>query len=200
MRIYGDIDMEILENLEVILAIIASIAVAISAPLTAFIAWKGLNSWKEQHKARAEFEKERQKAKIDYDLANKTLLAVYEFRNGIDIVRDPLISIQVPTALEAPHLSDEQRLFEGEKNRYEGRLSQLLKPRNKLVENLLEIEVLWGNKPRDEIIKMIKLSDELINAVYHALRERCPDNSEVDKLYGSENLKIIKKISGHPRC
>jgi len=79
--------MEILENFEVILAIIASIAVAISAPLTAFIAWKGLNNWKDQHKARVEFERERQKAKIDYELAMRIIFASKTLKQGIDAMR-----------------------------------------------------------------------------------------------------------------
>jgi hypothetical protein len=109
--------------------------VALAATTAAFVATRGLRTWKDQLAGQA-----------DYDLARRALLATYRLRDEITQVRNPAIfPAEQSKALQAAGLSgDPTQHPERLHLVYERRFGSLLAALSNLEAEALEAEVLWG--------------------------------------------------------
>ncbi len=80
--------------IEYILPTLSNIIIGCSAATTAFFAWKGLSIWKNQYKA-----------KNNHELARRLLISIYEYRDAIRYIRNPVVTYTPKTKQEAPDRS-----------------------------------------------------------------------------------------------
>lgn len=119
------------------------------------VAISGLKTWRKQLKGNTE-----------YDLARRLLKAIYEFRESIRTVRDPLISAnEVKESyrnagiifLGDNPISDDRRDIYVYQKRWQG----VSEKNNNLAVELLEAEVLWGKDIRDLVNNFLRVTGEL---------------------------------------
>ena len=103
-----------------------------------FIAWQGLTTWKRQLKGNAE-----------YDIARKILYLAYKVRRGVEIVRNPFMSVYEMLDFDFPaNLSEKEKEKFGIRKAFEKRFQLLNSTRDQLLVDILEGEVLWGKEIR----------------------------------------------------
>ncbi len=124
-----------------VISIISNILISICAIVTVLIAYKGLNAWKDQ-----------MRAKSQYEVAIGLLRSTYKLRDRINAFRQPFM----PAGESAHALEDreiaEQNGFESIRESQKGVVAGYLYRRKEIIESLenfdvasLEAEVLWGN-------------------------------------------------------
>ncbi|MDC0461600.1 hypothetical protein OAM34_01175 [Alphaproteobacteria bacterium] len=148
-----------------LISITSDVVIGLSAMTTAYFAFRGLSTWKEQHRG-----------KIEYELARRLLLSIYIYRDAIRSARHPFMSY-APTSKEAaPKKSDKQREFEGYSAEYGRRYDFVLEARRSLYADVLESEVLWADEIRKITDEMLVLDNQLKSTIEYHLTARNPDS------------------------
>ena len=81
---------------------------------SAFFARDKISLWKKQQKSKIEYDKKQHTYQIEYDLARRLLVSIYEYRDAVQAVRNPLISFTPVSANEEPQKSLDVRNFEAQ--------------------------------------------------------------------------------------
>ena len=124
---------------------IATIAAVVLAALS-------LNAWKKQKRAEA-----------SHDLARQVLVSVYEYREVIKAVRNPMImSYEIaPEAGEQPSADPMTEKFHGELRAYQRRLARIEPVRVRLLAYSLEAQVVWGNDIKEVFSLLLMLENQI---------------------------------------
>jgi hypothetical protein len=144
---------------------ITNIISAIAAVMVAFIAWKGLNTWKEQLRGNAEYENGR-----------KLLSAVYKIRNTVDQVRNPFASAgEIGSALKAAgydvKFRDDDYHWKSQQALYLLRWNKVLEAITELDLAALEAEVFWGKDITEKLDILRRLLHKLIITINAYIKE-----------------------------
>lgn len=149
------------------MAAIAQLVLAASAAVGAYVAWRGLHTWKAQLHGRN-----------DYDLARRFLRATYKVRDEIYVVRAPkMMSGEIHAALHQAGVDDEEiggpdPHPDTERAVYWRRWKGLAEALSDLQVEELEAEVLWA-KDRQELTAEIQDSvAELYYAIWQHVRHQ----------------------------
>src|SRR4026209_2704068 len=118
------------------------IAVAVAAITGGFVGIRGLATWQRQLSGNTE-----------YRLAKDILACVYDIRDTIDTIRNPLVSY--PQEIDLPQeklqtFATRQREWQALAQAYERRWRSLQAIVARLETNLIEAEVVWGNRTVDK--------------------------------------------------
>lgn len=112
-----------------------------------WIAWQGLDTWRRQIKGTDK-----------YKIASELLLEVYRVREGIGIVRTPLVQFR-PT--DDKNVSKEMNEFYGYVEAMERRWKELLEPVARLSLIALKAEVHLNKDIKEKVDELMKLVREL---------------------------------------
>lgn len=147
----------------------------------AFIANKGLTTWKRQHKGNSE-----------YELSRRILVTLYKYRDAIDGVRHPAIwenEMPSPPEEKIKSMTGDEIRFYGTRMAIQARWDKVNVERTSLYADLLQAKALWD----DELIKrfkvLFKLQQELFISFQNLIQLINPDLDEDTK----EAVKNIKK-------
>lgn len=133
---------------------VVNLFMAIATITIAFTAYRGLNSWKDQHKS-----------KNEYELAKNLLSSLYELRNAFYVVREPIYLIEIKTPEEAPNLSEEERQFDGRLKEREDRWKHVDEAAKRINKYSPLAEALWEQNLTDEIRQINALHQTLLDAI-----------------------------------
>lgn len=116
-----------------------------------YLAWLGLNTWKNQKIWQA-----------DNDLARRMLIAAYRFQNSLYAVRHPAMSqaemvVDNPDGNTSNDESGRRGVIEAYGRRWEGHLPK----RNDLDALLIESDAVWGNELSNLLKALYELEQEL---------------------------------------
>ena len=142
------------------------IAVALAAITGGFVGIRGLATWQRQLSGNRE-----------YRLAKDILTCVYDIRDTIDTIRNPLVSYQYGPDLpkeKLETLASQQREWHAQAQAYERRWRPLQAIVARLETNLIEAEVVWGNQTVDKACILSSLISDLQCAIHSYLEARKP--------------------------
>ena len=142
------------------------IAVALAAITGGFVGIRGLATWQRQLSGNTE-----------YRLAKDILACVYDIRDTIDTIRNPLVSY--PQELDLPQeklqtFATRQREWQALAQAYERRWRSLQAIVARLETNLIEAEVVWGNRTVDKACVLSSLISDLHCAMHLYLEAKNP--------------------------
>ena len=142
------------------------IAVAVAAITGGFVGIRGLATWQRQLSGNTE-----------YRLAKDILACVYDIRDSIDTIRNPLVSY--PQELDLPQeklqtFATRQREWQALAQAYERRWRSLQAIVARLETNLIEAEVVWGNRTVDKACVLSSLISDLHCAMHLYLEAKNP--------------------------
>lgn len=147
-----------------IVGMLSDVAVGMAAVVAAYVAWRGLKTWKEQLSGTTE-----------YELARRVLRALYTHRNAINGVRHPFMSVEeMPEPEDAGEMSREQVRHHGIAKAYQARWDRVMAARRELDAELLEAEVLWGAELGSRFKAVDVLERELFVAVGTHVQQHDP--------------------------
>lgn len=171
------------------------IVVALAAIIGGFVGIRGLATWRHQLSGNTE-----------YRLARDILTCVYDIRDTIDAIRNPLVSY--PNEPDLPKekletLATRQREWHALAQAYERRWRPLQAIVARLETNLIEAEVVWGNRTVDKACKLSSLISDLHWAIHLYLEAKNPierDEAAADPfdakqrsiLYGGRKIDEFK--------
>lgn len=154
--------------------------VVVVAPATgAWVAVKGLNTWRRQLKGQS-----------DYNLAKDVLINLYKYRDALFFVRHPLMT---GTELTLPEGVNEKELKYAEVNylrtqtAYQNRWDKVVEVRSKLLTNIVEIEALWGADLAELLKVIFEHEKELMFNISCYLRVINPSIHADDKEFDREH-------------
>ena len=152
-----------------IVGMLSDVAVGLAALVAAYVAWRGLKTWKEQLSGTTE-----------YELARRVLRALYAHRDAISGVRHPFMSVEEMTVHDdAGEMSREQVRHRGLAKAYQARWDRVVAARSELAAELLEAEVLWGVELGSRFRAIDALERELFVAVGMYVSAHDPAMSEM---------------------
>jgi hypothetical protein len=142
------------------------IAVAVAAITGGFVGIRGLATWQRQLSGNTE-----------YRLAKDILACVYDIRDTIDTIRNPLVSY--PQEIDLPQeklqtFATRQREWQALAQAYERRWRSLQAIVARLETNLIEAEVVWGNRTVDKACVLSSLISDLHCAMHLYLEAKNP--------------------------
>ena len=194
-----------LERLGSLTAIITSVVVT-------FVAIWGLWSWKAQQKGQA-----------DHELAKRLLFALYQYKEALSGVREPVMVFYLnQTKVQLKNLEEHQlAYYSAEQDIYVARFENLEEKKSKLRTELLEAEVLWGKEfpklsgsidqffdleieLKRAVLNHLRISDESLHTESRAallqIQENrrdvlyAPYSRETPDVYNSDVLAVMKKL------
>lgn len=167
-----------------IFTIIKDAAVTGAAITGAFVAVKGLGTWRRQLKGSSE-----------YELSRRILVTLFKYRDAINGVRHPAMwgfETPAPPEDEARSMSYEQIRFYGISRAYQVRWDKVKCERTTLYADLLEAEAIWGEDLNSLFKVVFDLQHELFNKIRHHLELINPDVHELSK-------EAIRKVDAKGR-
>lgn len=142
------------------------IAVALAALTGGFVGIRGLTTWQRHLSGNGE-----------YRLAKDILTCVYDIRDTIDSIRNPLVGYQYGPDLpkdKMETLASRQREWHALAQTYERRWRPLQALVARLETNLIEAEVVWGNRTVDKACILSSLISDLHWAIHLSLEAAKP--------------------------
>lgn len=162
-----------MDTIVIIFAIIKDIIMTIAAGVGAYVAIKGLKTWRNQIKGKSENE-----------LSQNILLTLYKFRNAINYVRNPVIFTS-----NGKSFFSHEVLFSNQNNKakdyaeshfqdisaeYKARLDKVDELANQLNLYLLESKIMWGDELKTLFKDIYQLKFELDMAIHFFLESMNP--------------------------
>ena len=147
------------------------ISKVVTAGVTVFggwLAWRGLNTWKDQVKA-----------SHDSELAKRLLVSLLRYREAIKLVRFPAMTATEWDANYAASKAVNESRFQAASLRYGARLNKLAGERANLNAVYLEAKLFWPEFACNEYKELQSLDKELVNAINTFL-------SAIDPFYSTE--------------
>jgi hypothetical protein len=138
----------IIDNVHDLFEILGALATIIAVCVAA----SGINAWRWQLRATS-----------DHDLARKILVSIYKYREAIKRIRHPMIMASETSADDNEKRSENPDIerFQGMCKAYDRRFKAAGEIRVLLLSELLEADVVWGEKLRAIVSQLIKLELEL---------------------------------------
>ncbi|MFZ1416491.1 MAG: hypothetical protein WAS73_18225 [Defluviicoccus sp.] len=155
------------------------VVLAFAAFVGAYVGYRGLNTWQRQVRGN-----------IEYQAARITLNTVYELRDAISCVRNPLMllrheanipedSVRNLTPEESVrNLTPEEKAWNARVQEFQRRLEPVQKAIAKLDASILEAETLWGPEIRNKTASLRGLAVELIGNIEDYLEIFHPKNNQ----------------------
>jgi len=159
------------------------IAVALAAITGGFVGIRGLATWQHQLSGNRE-----------YRLAKDILTCVYDIRDTIDTIRNPLVSYPHEPDLPKEKMetfATRQRDWLALAQAYERRWRPLQALVARLESNLIEAEVVWGSRTVDKACVLSSLISDLQCAIHYFVEARNPlerDETVADLFDGKQRL------------
>lgn len=166
------------------LPLIKDIVIIITGLVASVVAILGLNTWRRQLYGQSE-----------YDVARRLLKNLYLFRDVINNARHVLMVYSATPDLpkeKLEKLSDKEKEWYAIAQAFEKRCEPVAKARAKLDADILESEVFWGNKIKDNVKQISELHAEWMFAVEEHLEKTNP--REPDKNYFEKEAKRNRAI------
>lgn len=167
-------------------SVLKDIVLTLTAITGAFVAVKGLSTWKRQISGQAE-----------YNLSKNLLVNLFKYRDVISSIRDPFMSGSEripPSGEERKKMTDAQVRHHATSKAYEVRWNKLSEVRPEIYANMIEAEALWG----DEITKLwenlIKKENDLLYAIQDFLEFTNPGIDRLDKEHLIANHRHIRRM------
>jgi len=139
------------------LSVLRDAILTIAALVGAWVAWRGLHTWREQLTGQTE-----------YELAKRLLRDLYRYRDAIAAVRNPFMSageMAEDIPLEDELVPTPEWHHEGTTRAYQRRWEKVTAVRADLYPELLEAEVVWGSSINELFSPLILLENELYFAI-----------------------------------
>lgn len=161
-----------------------NIALTLSAPFAAWIAWRGLNTWKNQ----TIWEQ-------DTDHARKLLMALYRYRNAVYGVRHPAMyhSEMKVDDEEAKNIDAKDQRSAGIINAYAKRWSRVSDTKSELDAILMEATAVWGDDFQALMAPLYELENELFGYINLWLDANYRGETDLAKSY-RDTLKSKRDI------
>jgi hypothetical protein len=161
------------------------IAVAVAAITGGFVGIRGLATWQRQLSGNTE-----------YRLAKDILACVYDIRDTIDTIRNPLVSYPQELDLQQEKLqtfATRQREWQALAQAYERRWRSLQAIVARLETNLIEAEVVWGNRTVDKACVLSSLISDLHCAMHLYLEAKNPIEKDetATELFDAKQRSIL---------
>ncbi|MCV2871845.1 hypothetical protein OEZ71_06005 [Defluviimonas sp. WL0050] len=159
---------------------LANWMMAISAAAGAIAAYVGLNAWKNQSIWQA-----------DHELARKTLVALYRYRDSLYSVRHPAMRNDEMRLEEedAQHLNEDQKRKQGVIVAYARRWERHSNAKNALDALLIEADAVWGEDLSNLVKPLRDLEHELFVYIMLHLDAHFRNNADLQNSY----REILKK-------
>lgn len=167
------------DNIHDFFEILAAIATVVAVVL----AGMGLNAWKKQVRATA-----------DHELARRILIALHEYVEAINAVRNPMIMMYeiTPERGEQEHPDPVVEEFAGEVRAYQRRLTRAEPVRAKLFSYSIEAEAVWSKLHREAIQSLFRMESEIAIYLRSYLISHDPKNAP-DMREAHKNLMAGKR-------
>ena len=169
--------------IEYILPTLSNIIIGCSAATTAFFAWKGLSIWKNQYKA-----------KNNHELARRLLISIYEYRDAIRYIRNPVVIYTPKTKQEAPDRSEKERLSDAEYDYYQKGFDAIRKVYREIYASILEAEAVWGDELSETISKILSLSRKLKRIFRDHLHDKGHQGGNYEPFATSDDDQFTKDL------
>ncbi|MEW8390623.1 MAG: hypothetical protein AB2651_02515 [Candidatus Thiodiazotropha sp.] len=170
-----------------IVSTLKDLCIAGAAVTTAFVAWKGVESWKRELQGKADFE-----------VARNLIKATYQVRNSIQICRSPWLELfEFPEGYQHNKI---ERTSEDEGYAklfiYNNRLKHVDDCIIEFDTTVLEAEALWGRIIEDKALALRKCTSELKSAIDSVIRDAYSGGSDFtsDKEFAQEMKEIVQNI------
>lgn len=166
-----------------IISLVKDIITGIAVPITVWIAYQGLSTWRKQLQGNA-----------DLELSRLVLRSVYKFREAIIQVRSPgMFQSEINEALEAAELeleeSDRDYGWKSSLAVYHRRMNYILSAKTDLDTALLEAEAMWDKEIRLVIKPLydhyIKLYVAIRRYHYDLQHSKRPNKTSSEEAYES---------------
>lgn len=157
------------------IGVLKDLVLTAAAVTGAYVAIKGLGTWRRQLRGQSE-----------YELSRRILLTLFKYREAMNGARNPVMWAHEMPSLpreEAAVLTDEQVHFFGVSKAYQNRWDKVLEQRRLLDADLLESEVMWSGDLRVICAPIFKLESELAGAIRRNLDLRNPDKDDETKTH-----------------
>jgi hypothetical protein len=162
------------------IAVVKDVILSIAAIVAGYVGIRGLGAWRRQLRGNTE-----------YQLAKSVLTSVYELREAITSVRNPLMQYSREPDLPEEKLKDlsqREREWHALAQAYQRRWELVPAAKAKLDANLLEAEVIWGPAIRTKLHPLNRLMGELLFALQDHLEAQNPNIH-----YESPGRELAKK-------
>ncbi len=144
---------------------------------SAFFARDKISLWKKQQKSKIEYDKKQHTYQIEYDLARRLLVSIYEYRDAVQAVRNPLISFTPVSANEEPQKSLDVRNFEAQQKVHFQRYDKVNKVGREIDAGVLESTVFWDDELKKITDKIGALNDDLSSNYKYYYNSKNPATS-----------------------
>ncbi|MBY6067300.1 hypothetical protein KUW17_11160 [Leisingera aquaemixtae] len=174
-------------NFQDCVEILRNLSLALSAPTAAFIAWKGLESWK--------YEKKWQK---DVELSEDLLVLMYQRRDAIRDIRQPYVSFRPATHDESGKeiVDQEHAQFKGQVDYFQSRVNKLDQIRSEIYAKRLRATVIWGEKLNELLEQVFALEQKLILNLRRHIRSLNPHLSHAQREAAAKHEETLEVIFG----
>ena len=156
-------------------SVLKDICLTFAALTGAYVACKGLSTWKHQLHGHSE-----------YDLAKRILKLCFRYRDSIRGVRNPAI-YEYEMALESENETQKETFGDkwhlGLQKAYETRWLKVQQVREELYPELLEAEALWEDKLSNLMASLFQLENKLFRAIQEELEVRNPQIENQEKAH-----------------
>lgn len=141
----------------------------------AYVALKGLQTWKKQLKGSQ-----------NYNLAKSMLVNLYKYKETINQFRHPAIwGNEYPefAAEELKKMNAQEKSYQEKTHAYQKRWENIVQVKPLLLENLIESQVLWGQDLQTYFQQLFKLEFQLRTAITNYLQAIKPYSTKdnIDK-------------------
>jgi len=152
------------------IACLKDIVLMCTAITASIVAIKGLSTWKKQLKG-----------KDEYDLCKRIIIDLYKYKEGIKIVRNPVMFSSEFNNKEDETLTNIQiKNYKNKSYAYQQRWQKIEENRNKLNLDLIESRVFWNGELEKLLLPIFDFENKLFYAVQDTL---IMSNPEQDKEY-----------------
>jgi hypothetical protein len=172
-----------------LIKIFTDIVVAIAAVFTSTIAYKGVNSWRNEVQGRADFE-----------VARNLLAATYKLRDEIGFCRSPFIRAnEFPEGfVTLSNGNQSMESYEGYAHVYSNRWRPVVEALQRFDSVALEGEVLWGEKCHEATDAFRGCLVELNSAIEAVIDDKAShgENFKSDKDFAKRMRDIVSSSGG----
>ena len=161
---------------------LSNVATSLAACGGLYIAWMGLNTWKEQIKWQN-----------DFDLSRRILLAIYQFRDAVAAARSPFMWADEMRQDDGTPLTGRETANErhaGTDRAHRRRWEPISKHNSEVYALLLEAEAVWGREPKELWLAVQKLQNELLAETEMLVEANSPDNIRSDNFYPTKEDRV----------
>lgn len=176
--------------LKEILPFLKELILLIFGAIGSYVAIQGLNTWKRQLKG-----------KDEYELCKKVLVDLYKYKNGINIVRNPIM-FEYEYENNNSDFDDKKQKYKNISNAYQRRWDNVQENNDKLKLSIMESKVYWDDELEKLFIPLFVFENKLFNSVQEHLLLHNPNIDEdyrhtIGKNFNQKNKDEILYFLGN---